>query len=45
MTLRMTQYYKNSENKLYEPHVISKEKHADIILLVTHNPYSTNYEQ
>ena len=45
MASRMIQYYKNSENKPYEPHVISKEKHADIILLVTHNPYFTNYKQ
>ena len=26
-------------------HIISKEKYADIILLATHNPCFTNYEQ
>ena len=28
-----------------EPQVTSKEKHADIILLATHNPYFTNCDQ
>ena len=45
MTLRMIQYYKNSESKPCEQRVISREKHADIILLATHNPYFTNYDQ